>query len=281
MGKFRDKLVEIKHNSRFLTWMWYLGRQPLFIFREQKIKAAAKKRAAGYEDDRYLSIKKYKGLHKGERCFIVATGPSLRLSDLDMLNNEYTFGMNAIPLLFDQTEWRPTYYGIQDFRAYEKMEGILNIAYKEADNVFVADVIANRFTVPSNFNIFPHDLAYNFNQLEIEKYFAKFSGDCYSIIYDGYTITYSLIQLAIYMGFSELYLLGVDCNYKKGEKNHIVETGAVDKNEDKNYEKMIVAYKEAKKYADEHDIKIINCTRGGMLDIYPRMPLEEALKEKV
>ena len=225
-------------------------------------------------DKRFVALK---NKYEGKRCFIVATGPSLTLEDLDLLKGEYTFGMNSIPKLYSNTSWRPTYFGIQDSNVYEKMEDIICSMYKDENNVFISDEIANRFKVPSNFIQFPYDSVYHDNQLEIEQYFAEFSDDCYSIVYDGYSITYSLIQIAIYMGFKEIYLLGVDCSYKRGSKNHIVESGNDDRNEEKNYEKMIIGYQKAREFATQHDIKIVNCTRGGMLEVFPRMSLETVL----
>ena len=41
--------------------------------------------------------------------------------------------------------------------------------------------------------------------------------------YDCFTVTNMLIALAIYMGFKEIYLIGVDCDYS-GDKMHIEET---------------------------------------------------------
>ena len=42
----------------------------------------------------------------------------------------------------------------------------------------------------------------------------------------------------------------------------------------------MTGYKEAKKYIEEHDdIDIINCTRGGMLEVFPRKKLEKVLEE--
>lgn len=280
MGKFRDRLVKLKHSSRLLTWMWYIGRQPAFIAAEKKKQHEARDRAAGFQDARYLDIKAYCGIHQGKRCFIVATGPSLTLADVQALEKEITFGMNSIPKLYGDTPWRPTYYGIQDCNVYEKMESVICQTYRNADNVFVSDTIAERFPVPKNFHQFPYDTVYHDNQLEIDKYFAKFSPDSYSIVYDGYSITYSLIQLAVYMGFKEIYLLGADCSYKRGAKNHVVESGNDDKNEEKNHDKMIVGYQKAREYADSHGIKIVNCTRGGMLEVFPRMNLEDVLKEE-
>lgn len=281
MDGIKDKLVDIKHKSKFLTKLWYLSRQPKFIKAEKKIQEQAKKRANGYEDEQFISIKNIKDIHKGKRCFIVATGPSLTLKDLELLHEEFSFGMNSIPKLYEKTTWRPTYFGIQDCNVYRNMEKIILKTYSQEDNVFVSDLIAQNFVVPSNFRQFPYDAVYHDNQLEIDKYFAEFSDDCYSIVYDGYSITYSLIQLAIYMGFCEIYLLGVDCSYKRGAKNHVVDSGNDDKNEEKNHDKMIVGYQKAKEYADSHGIKIINCTRGGMLEVYPRENLENVLKKKV
>lgn len=41
----------------------------------------------------------------------------------------------------------------------------------------------------------------------------KFSADLTEGFYDGSTVIYACIQLAIYMGFQEIILLGADHNY--------------------------------------------------------------------
>lgn len=273
----KKKLVELKHRSKLLTTLWYICRQPRFVLLEKRLQREAQLRASGKVDVQYADLKKYKDLHKGQRCFIIATGPSLLLSDLDLLKDEYTFGMNSVTKLYDKTAWRPTYYGIQDCNVYEKMSESIAQWYGSACNIFVSSTIADTFGVPENYQQFPYDAVYHDNQLEIDKYFARFSDDIYSVVYDGYSITYSLIQIAVYMGFTEIYLLGADCSYKRGAKNHIVDSGNDDKNEEKNHDKMIVGYQAAKAYADVHGIKIINCTRGGMLEVFTRKPLEEVL----
>ena len=280
MSGITDKLVELKHSSRLLTRMWYYFRMPRFYFENRKLEKEADLRRAGKQDDRYISLKNYKNISEGGRCFIVATGPSLTISDLELLKDEVTFGMNSICKLFSETEWRPTYYGIQDNNVYRSMEDVIQKYYKDKENVFVGHQIAEEFDVPKNFNVFPLNRAYHDNQLEIEKYFSKFSDDVYSLVYDGYSITYSLIQIAIYMGFKQIYLLGADCSYKKGANNHVVESGFVDKNQEKNHDKMITGYEEAKKYAKAHGVEIVNCTRGGMLEVYKRKSLEEVLEEQ-
>ena len=61
-----------------------------------------------------LDIRKLKNIHQGKRAFFIGNGPSLRISDLELLNDEITFGCNKIYLAFEQTDWRPTYYSITD-----------------------------------------------------------------------------------------------------------------------------------------------------------------------
>src|SRR5512135_2231307 len=48
---------------------------------------------------RRASIRKLAALkdsHKGERCFLIGNGPSLRSTDLSRLKNEFCFGFNRI-----------------------------------------------------------------------------------------------------------------------------------------------------------------------------------------
>ena len=40
--------------------------------------------------------------HRGERCFILGNGPSLKRTDLSKLRNETTFGLNRIYLAFPE-----------------------------------------------------------------------------------------------------------------------------------------------------------------------------------
>lgn len=90
-------------------------------------------------------------------------------------------------------------------------------------------------------------------------------------VYDGYSIALSLMQLAVYMGFKKIYLIGSDCNYNQKKKNFI-EHGANINFEAKDIAgtRIIVAHEKFKKFADSHQVEVFNCTRGGMLEVYPR-----------
>ena len=55
-------------------------------------------------------LRKYKDIHRGERCFIIGNGPSLKQLDLTLLKNEYTFGMNRIYMAFEEMGFSTSYY---------------------------------------------------------------------------------------------------------------------------------------------------------------------------
>jgi hypothetical protein len=85
---------------------------------------------------KYAHWEKFKNIHQEQRCFIVATGPSLTFEDLNLIKNEYSFGVNSIAKILDKTEWEPTYYGIQDRFVYGKLEQ--DILKSKFNTVFVS-----------------------------------------------------------------------------------------------------------------------------------------------
>ncbi len=234
-------------------------------------------RKYGCNDKRFARLKEFKDLYKGKRCFIACTGPSLTLSDLEALSNEYVFGMNSICMIKDQTSWKPDFFGIQDEKVYEKVCDYLK---DENWSIFFAPYsFYEKYNTPKSWVYLTISTAYHmFDLTRTHHYYAKFSDNPYVTLYDGYSITYTLIQLAVYMGFDEIYLIGADCTYL-GAKQHFVEYGNEDPTIKEATNRLYASYGTAKKYAGENGIKIFNATRGGCLELFPRVVLEEVLKD--
>ena len=246
--------------------------------KNKKIVKETRLRKEGNRDSKFEKIASLRDVYSGKRCFIVATGPSLTLDDLNLIKNEICFSMNSMCKMFDKTSWRPTFYGVQDAHIYEHMKDDMEHYIDSNTIVLIADHLEEYFKIPQKYCLFPFNHYYHQYEAEKRQYFVKFSNESDVIVYDGYTITYSLIQIAIYMGFSEICLLGVDFNYQQGQKNHFVDSGYVDKNIYSEYKRMLLSYEKAKEFADNHGIHIFNCTRGGMLEVFPRKSLEDCLK---
>lgn len=85
------------------------------------------------------TIERFHNIHKGERCFIVATGPSLCVKDLDILesNNEICMSVNGIFKVFEKTKWRPDYYFLSDL--YGLLQWQKDILQMEVKEKFIAD----------------------------------------------------------------------------------------------------------------------------------------------
>lgn len=228
-------------------------------------------------------ISALKGRHKGKRCFIVATGPSLLASDLDTLwkNKELCISMNKIYNIFHATCWRPDYYMIQDHDMIEDIEdevAALDLKYK-----FVPSTSESYWKQSNAEGTIKYYSVTEESNIKI----PGFSVHPEHYLYDGKTITYACLQLAAYIGFKEIYLLGVDFNYSSDindPENHFAGYHTPDRRlrlypVAKEY--VAAAYRRAKEYADTHGIKIYNATRGGKLEIFERVDFDELFRQKV
>ena len=240
-----------------------------------RIKAFFRKLRLGTSYQKYEPMKLYQNRHKGQRCFIVATGPSQSIEDINKLKGEITFSVNSIYTCFSDTDWRPTYYCVQDRVVYEKnCKGIDEL---KAAQRFISDSIPQAYR--------KGDILYPTNErfhhcFNGYKFRIRFSDDSSKVVFAANTIVYSAIQLAVYMGFSEIYLTGCDCNYTSPKKHFNHDTNEKIESKIKLDEignLMLASYRAAKKYTDTHPVKIYNATRGGKLEIFPRANLDDVV----
>ncbi len=267
----------------FTKFIWNFLRRINYWRKDVWLQIDSAPRRLGFIDKRFIYLKKLANRHEGKRCFIVATGPSLTIDDLELIKDEYTLSMNSIILSYDKTDFRAMYYGIQDRNVYEKIYDKL-MEYQDESMVFYPYSWRREIwkkPIPKRWHPLPLNgwyHMYDFNYTN--RIFAKFSDDLYKIVYDGYTITYTMIQIAIYLGFKEIYLLGCDSTYSlKREDQHFIDYGLDVKIRENVFDHLSTAYLEAKKYAERHNIKIYNATRGGRLEVFERVNLEDLFKK--
>lgn len=233
--------------------------------------------------DGYWKIRKLKDSHNGERCFIIGNGPSLQATDLDQLeiNKEISFAFNRIYHIFDQTVWRPTYYMSQD----EKM---LKGALKEVNQMG----LAYKFIPIQNKSYYDIHIDgaihYKLIHKSLDGTQKRFTTDAASGICAADTVVYSAMQLAVYMGFKEIYLLGIDhsfaisvndageITYDPNAKDYFCDGYNKDKDQlyIPNPDRSTIAYLAARAYAEEHGISIQNATRGGKLEVFERVDFD-------
>ena len=248
---------------------------PVLAAQYRQAQRQADARRAGAHDPQYEWILKQRGRFAGQRCFVVATGPSLTMEDLDRIRGEYSFSMNSCLLAWENTAWRPDVYMLQDRYVYQKLAPLLaGDAGSQLPEIWVSGQIAAAYPVPERFRAFPlHELDHKMFHRKGWGEF-RFSEDCYSCVCDGYSVTFSALQMACYMGFREIYLLGCDCNYNQ-PKSHFLPYGYHDPKAAVMGDKMLQAHAAFRRFAQARGVRVVNCTRGGMLEVYPRVPLEE------
>lgn len=260
-----------------------LIRALVFPFANISRKVSLRKYRNSIEAD---AVKKLKNKYNGKRCFILGNGPSLTLEDLELLKEEFTFGANRIFSLYDKTEWRPDVYMCVDrelLRNYHKVIEEMHVKYK-----FIEMYGKKYFPKKTDdtyyfYSYAPFSINYVIN--------PSFSKDISKGMWSGQTVTFSAMQIAVYMGFKEIYLLGVDHSYRKtiDEKGRVIINDNV-----KDYSSFVgdiglgvqyvdgvtKAYKAARQYCEQNGVVIKNATRGGKLEIFDRVNLEDVLKKK-
>lgn len=222
-------------------------------------------------------IEKFHNLHKNEKCFIVATGPSLTTEDLEKLREKKVLciSMNSIYHIFDKTDWRPDYYAADDYRELEESQNKIEKLLK--GKKFIGDTSEKFWKKSYGEDIYCYHKCYEYYRNRL----PKFSDDFSKRSYTGATVTYTCMQLAVYMGFKEIYLLGVDFSYNGEDKNSYYKHFYEEKKlESRGFEQQVrLAYMSAEKYTREHGIKIYNATRGGKLEIFERIDFDKCLEK--
>jgi hypothetical protein len=148
--------------------------------------------------------------HKGQRCFIIGNGPSIRKMNMSLLKNEITIALNGAYLSFPEWGFDATHMMFldrfqTDIRGEEISKLKNSVKWLGLDNA--------HSTRPTKDMYFMH--VRNFDQ---EGYFKSnnwpmFSTDLPFTCHSGRTVTYCAMQLAFHLGCDPVYLIGVDNTY--------------------------------------------------------------------
>lgn len=169
-----------------------------------------------------------KDKHKGQRCFILGSGSSIKKENLKPLKNEVVFALNNFYVHEDFAEIMS---GSKD--KYYLTAPIHKPQTEEEWKTWLVDMeknIPNTATMIFGINNYQHNIKYIldkynlFKKHKINWYYAsvnvaehyqfnKKDIDITNMVWQAGTASvYALIN-AIYMGFDEIYLVGMDHNY--------------------------------------------------------------------
>ncbi len=209
---------------------------------------------------------------------IIGNGPSLNKTDMSLLRNVPTFGLNRSYLAFDRWGFTPTYHvAVNQYVVSQSAEELAQLSAP----LFTTWRNAATMTQTRKRCVYLH------NDQE-----PGFYGDARRGIWEGATVTYVALQLAFYMGFGKVVLIGVDHDFAtKGEPHKLVQSVADDPNHfDPNYfgagykwqlpdlQTSAIAYEYAREAYKIAGRDVIDSTVGGKLTVFPKVELAVALK---
>ncbi len=212
-----------------------------------------------------------------QRAFVIGNGTSLKDTPLEKLIGEVTFGMNRISLLYDKTDWRPSYY----IRA----EG-LELLNEPDPSLWKDDITCHLdLGIPVYCNVYfskKAGITGTNGMKQCTHYTKHYDSDESPYLWHlpvicsyGSTVNVA-VQLAVSMGYGPIYLVGCDLGYKDGKASHF----------DENYEEGYWDMLRPAKYANldtlnahmiaerSSPVKIYNATIGGELEVYERVEFD-------
>ncbi len=221
-----------------------------------------------------------RNLRVGQTAFLVGSGPSVRYEDLEKLKGVCTFACNRFHLCYEKTSFRPTYVGstdlqmIKDFgqEIVEKNDGTGVYFVSPEDPKFKGeyDWLPMQSSTPIRFST------------DIEKYVMPGAGTLITALQVGY-----------YMGIRKFVLYGVDHNFRYTEDSDAKDRWFSARGDGNHF---IPNYRSGKPWAPPVPWQfegallssqaflqsrggwIKNATRGGALEVVPRIDFDDALQ---
>jgi hypothetical protein len=218
-------------------------------------------------------LRTFKDIHTGKRAFIIGNGPSLKQTDLTKLRNEFTFGLNRIYLMFSELGFSTTYFAsINDLVIEQCADEIAALPIPK----FIA------WHSHRHFKTFPDAAMFVYTTYTGPRFAGS---DVTHRVWEGATVTNLALQLAFYMGFQQVILIGVDHNFAdKGEANKTVVSNGEDPNHfSANYfgkgfrwqlpdlETSEVGYRKARDAYRKAGREVLDATVGGKLTVFPKV----------
>jgi hypothetical protein len=211
-----------------------------------------------------------KNRHRGERVVLVCNGPSLGDMDLGFLKKETVIGLNKIYLGFRRFDFYPDYLVAVN-------QKVLQQSHRELNAMTCTKFVSNHCP-----ELFQDDaLTHIVDTHSPKQYFYE---DVTEGLHEGWTVTFAALQVAFFLGFGEVIIIGMDHRYQfvgqpnesgvleGGDPNHFCQSyfgygQAWDNPDLSNSEK---SYSQARTVFERNGRRIIDATLGGACKIFEK-----------
>jgi hypothetical protein len=237
----------------------------------------------------------YKDIHKGERCFILCSGPSINELDLKKLKNEKSISCSRHHQHPDYAIYAPQYHCVPQVTTQHNINEDLALRLFEETDQCIGKAI-----------LFAHTDDYAFIQKKGlfsgrtvryvhahlgEDELGMYVPDLTKTVYSITSVPIMALQIALYMGFSSIILLGVEHDsfitnkYEYFYENNIMAGKDFCVNADATMNRqgfprsmefsalstLWRQYEYLHSYAQTQGTVIVNATPNTALDVFPRV----------
>ncbi len=215
--------------------------------------------------------------HVGERAVLVCNGPSLNQMDLRFLRKNICIGLNKIFLGFKKFGFYPNYYVA------------VNDLVIEQSAAQIKDLNCIKFISQRNAKHVPESALTH--HIRTHRPPQQFCTDITEGVNEGYTVTYAALQVAYYLGFKEVVIVGMDHRYTyHGQPNETHLLPGDDPNhfapdyfggqrwDNPDLANSESSYKLARKVFEADGRRIIDATLNGACTIFEKQPYTEVFK---
>lgn len=218
--------------------------------------------------------------YRGEDCFILGNGPSLNEIDFDQISRFHLIGLNKIFLLFERKPLDLTFH-----------VAVNSLVIQQSHSKFAELSCPSFLSYAPAYSLVPDggNIHYIFTSSRLNPVFG------YALdqpLWEGYTVTYVAMQLAFFMGFRRVFLVGVDHNFKaQGSPNEEQSLTSDDPNHfDPRYfkgqqwhlpdiEGSEMAYRMARFAFERNHREVVDATIGGACEIFRKIDIAQAFRE--
>lgn len=207
---------------------------------------------------------------------LVCNGPSLNQTDFSLIRNETSMGLNKIFLGFKRLKFYPRYYVAINKKVIEQ-------SAEQIRGLNCIRFIKNLGAV----NPVPESaLTYIIEPLSEQRFHQNLSEG----FFEGFTVTFAALQIAFYMGFSCVAIVGMDHRYEfQGNPNDETRLEGADPNHfdpgyfgNQTWDNPDLAnsehfYAMAREVFETAGRRIVDCTIGGACPVFERSSLQEVL----
>jgi hypothetical protein len=235
-------------------------------------------------------------IHKGQRCFILATGPSIRTQNLVYLRDEKCFGLSDFYKHNDYRTIKPDYYCLaplhepfRDEDGLQRLEELHENGHNSETFFFgirdkgIFEKSSLALSIQSVYFLGIHPMSKMPSEADLRSNIPSMS-----------SVSIMAICIAIYMGFSEIYLLGCDHDNlwkwdgqsNENQLDHFYEgtpsIGYQHQSFDvdrtlKVHLKVREQYKWVNELAKKRNAQIFNASAVSYINIFPRVNLDDII----